>query len=133
MLAQKLKLQTEKALMEITQQQAETKKKEAVILAQMESEVSKIKMEKIIQEKEAQKRIALIQNEIELAQKKAETDAKYYKEVKEIEANEKKLTPQYLKYALIQGLTNNVKLYFGESIPKYIGESMKLLDFDKTE
>ena len=133
MLAQKLKLQTEKALMEIIQQQAETKKKEAVILAQMDSDVSKIKMEKIIQEKEAQKRIALIQNEIELAQKKAETDAKYYKEVKEIEANEKKLTPQYLKYSLIQGLTNNVKLYFGESIPKYIGESMKLLDFDKTE
>lgn len=132
-LAQKLKLQTEKALMEITQQQAETKKKEAVILAQMESEVSKIKMEKVIQEKEAQKRIALIQNEIELAQKKAETDAKYYKEVKEIEANEKKLTPQYLKYSLIQGLTHNVKLYFGESIPKYIGESMKLLDSVNTE
>ena len=88
-LAQRLKLQTEKSLMEITQQQAETKKKEAVIIAQMESEVSKIKMEKIILEKEAQKKIALIQNEMELAQKKGETDAKYYKEVKEIEANEK--------------------------------------------
>ena len=119
--------------MEITQQQAETKKKEAVIIAQMESEVSKIKMEKIILEKEAQKKIALIQNEMELAQKKGETDAKYYKEVKEIEANERKLTPQYLKYTLIQGLTNNVKLYFGDSIPKYIGDGLKLLDSVDTQ
>lgn len=111
----------------VKEKQAETRKKEAMIQAQMEAEVSKIQMERMIAEKEANKKVALIENEMELAKKKAETDAKYYKEIKEIEANTKKLTPEYLKYTLIQGITNNTKLYFGESIPKYIGDNMKIL------
>ena len=127
-LAMKLKLQTEKSVSEIVQQQAETKKNEAIILAQSEAEVSKIHMEKIIAEKEGAKKVALIENEIELANKKSKTDAQYYKEIKEIEANEKKLTQQYLKYALIGALTTNVKFYFGNSIPKYIDASLKQLD-----
>lgn len=39
---------------------------------------------------------------------------------KEIEANNKKLTPEYLKYMSIIHLSNNTKLYFGDSIPKYL-------------
>ena len=129
-LEMRLKLQTEISLSEIAQQKAETKKREGIIIAQSEAEVSKIKMEKIIAEKEAQKKIEIIQNEIELAQKKSETDAKFYNELKEIEANDKKLTQSYLKFSLIQGLSKNVKLYFGDSIPKYIGEGLKMLEYD---
>ena len=39
---------------------------------------------------------------------------------KEIEANQRKLTPEYLKYTAIKTLINNSQLYFGESIPKYL-------------
>jgi len=39
---------------------------------------------------------------------------------KEIEANQKKLTPEYLKYTAIKTLINNTQLYFGDSIPKYL-------------
>ena len=38
----------------------------------------------------------------------------------QIEANNKKLTPEYLKYISITSLINNTKFYFGESIPKYL-------------
>ena len=129
-LEMRLKLQTEISLSEIAQQKAETKKREGIIPAQSEAGVSKIKMEKIVAEKETQKKIEIIQNEIELAQKKSETDAKFYKELKEIVANDKKLTQSYLKYSSIQGLSKNVKLYFGDSIPKYIGEGLKMLEYD---
>lgn len=117
----------------VKEKQAETRKKEALIQAQTEAEVSKIEMERHIAEKEAKKKVELIENEIALAKKKADTDAKYYKEIKEIEANAKKLTPEYLKFMLIQGLTNNTKMYFGNSIPTYIAENIKVLEeeFDK--
>lgn len=112
----------------VKEKQAETRKKEAMIQAQTEAEVSKIEMERHIAEKEAKKKVALIENEMELAKKKAETDAKYYKELKEIEANSKKLTPEYLQYVMYQSLTSNTKMYFGSSIPAYIGENIKVLD-----
>ena len=108
----------------VKEKKAETIKKEAMIKAQTEAEVSRIQMEV----KQAEKEVSLIQNQIELEKKKAETDARYYKETKEIEANLMKLTPEYLKYSLIMGITNNTKIYFGESIPKFIGDNMKLLN-----
>lgn len=108
----------------VKEKKAETIKKESMIRAQTEAEVSRIQMEV----KQAEKEVSNIQNQIELEKKKAETDAKYYKETKEIEANLLKLTPEYLKYSLILGITNNTKIYFGESIPKFIGDNMLLLD-----
>lgn len=47
---------------------------------------------------------------------------------KEIEANNQKLTPQYLKYMSIMHLTNNTKFYFGESIPKYLSTNVLVED-----
>lgn len=45
------------------------------------------------------------------------------KMAKEIEANQKKLTPEYLQYTAIINLINNTQLYFGDSIPKYLTNS----------
>ncbi len=56
------------------------------------------------------------------------TDAEFYKISKEIEANNKKLTPDYLKFIALQSISNNTKFYFGESIPKYINTN----SFDET-
>jgi hypothetical protein len=55
-----------------------------------------------------------------LEKQRTVTDAEYYKIAKEIEANNKKLTPEYLKFTAITSLSNNTKFYFGESIPKYL-------------
>jgi hypothetical protein len=43
---------------------------------------------------------------------------------KEIEANQKKLTPEYLRYSSIIHLANNTKMFFGESIPKYLSSNV---------
>lgn len=59
-----------------------------------------------------------------MEKQKAYTDAEFYKISKEIEANNKKLTPDYLKYVALVNLSNNTKFYFGESIPKYISSNI---------
>ncbi len=59
-------------------------------------------------------------DQIYLEKQKTITDAEHYKITKEIDANNKKLTPEYLKYIAIMSVTNNTKFYFGESIPKYL-------------
>ena len=125
--AEKTKLAYEIEVQRVKEMQAETKKKEDMIIAQSLAAVSKIEMEKMIAEKEANKKVALIENEIELAKKNTETDAKYYKEMKEIEANRKRLTPEFLQYSLVQSISNNTKLYFGNSIPNYISENVDTL------
>ncbi len=65
-----------------------------------------------------------------MEKQKAYTDAEFYKISKEIEANNKKLTPEYLKYVGLVNLSNNTKFYFGESIPKYISSNI-LIESDK--
>ena len=72
-------------------------------------------------EKEAAKKMELIENEISLAKKKAKTDAESYDLLKKAEANEKLLTESYLKSLSIEALANNTKIFFGSSIPEFIG------------
>ena len=104
----------------VLEKEAETTRKQNIIKAQADAEVSKIIKEKEINEHESKKRIQEIENQIYLEKQKTITDAEYYKITKEIEANNKKLTPEYLKYMSILSVSNNTKFYFGESIPKYL-------------
>jgi len=59
-----------------------------------------------------------------LEREKAKADADFYKISKEIEANQMKLTPEYLQKLQIESVTQNTKYYFGESIPKFFTENM---------
>lgn len=120
----------------VLEKEAETTRKQNIIKAQSEAEVSKIIKEKEINEHESKRRIQEIESKlfivkilnlifvssdlIYLENQRTVTDAEYYKISKEIEANNKKLTPEYLKYISITSLINNTKFYFGESIPKYL-------------
>jgi hypothetical protein len=106
--------------------EAETKRKQNIISAQTEAEVSKIKKEQEITEFEAKKKIQDLENQIYLDKEKAIADAHDYNIKKEIEANNKKLTPAYLEYVKIMHLTNNTKFYFGESLPKYMSSNILL-------
>jgi hypothetical protein len=54
---------------------------------------------------------------------KSDADSYYYREIKEIDANEKRLTDQYLRLKWLEALGNNTKLYFGDSIPKYLASN----------
>ena len=81
-------------------------------------------MEKQIAENEAKQKMEHIENEIYLAKNQARTDASYYQSLKEIEANQQKLTPEYLQKLAIESLSANTKLYFGPSIPNYVQDNV---------
>lgn len=58
-----------------------------------------------------------------LEREKAIADASFYRGIKEAEANEKKLTPEFLEYTHILAVANNTKVYFGEKIPSLFVEN----------
>ena len=89
-------------------------------------------MEKQILQKESKKKMEEIENEIYLTKEKVIADAHFYKVSKMIEAEQKQLTPQYLKKLAIESFSNNTKVYFGNSIPHMIFENMdKMLETEK--
>ena len=95
-----------------------------MIKAQAEAEISKIEMEKQVHAKEALKKMEEIENEIYVEREKSKADAHHYKIMKMIESEQAQLTPQYLQKLAIESFTNNTKLYFGDSIPKFISENI---------
>lgn len=81
-------------------------------------------MEKQILAKESLKKMEDIENTIYIEREKAKADAHYYKISKMIEAEQKQLTPEYLKKLAIESFSNNTKIYFGQSIPQMIFENV---------
>ena len=61
--------------------------------------------------------IVILLDATHLAKQKAQADDEYYSEMKHIEANSKKLTPEYLEFMKIQAIGQNHKIYYGNSIP----------------
>ncbi len=125
----KLLISTERQ--KVLEREAETSKKQAIIKAQTEAEISKIVKEKEILEQESKMKIADIQNQMNFNAAKSQADSEFYKQTKEIDANEKRLTEKYLKYVWLQALSNNTKIYFGDSIPKYMSTN-KLEDMNNS-
>jgi len=121
-------METEKTKLLISQQRqkvvekdAETERKRAVIEADKAAMIQKIKTDALVQEKEQLRKISEIEDTTKLAREKTLVDAEAYKQLKEAEANQAKLTPAYLQYSMYQSLSNNTKLFFGPDIPTYLG------------
>lgn len=89
-------------------------------------------MQKRVASKESEKKMEEIENEIYRLREQNKADARHYAVIKEIEAELAQLTPQYLQKLAIESLSNNTKIYFGNSIPSYltenIGDLQKSLD-----
>jgi len=107
--------------------QAQREAEVAKINAEMEASVSRIAMDKEIMLKDGERQKADIENQMLLSREKAQTDAAFYKIVKESEANEARYTENFLRYTLFTSLSNNTKIYFGEKIPQIF------IDFIDTE
>jgi hypothetical protein len=122
--AEKTKYLIEIERQRVLEKEAETKRKQVVIAAQTEAEVSQIKKEQELFEYEAKKKIQDLENKIYMEKEKTIADAENYRIQKEIEANNRRLTPAYLDYLRILHLSNNTKLYFGESLPKFISSNI---------
>ncbi|XP_063696268.1 erlin-1-like [Culicoides brevitarsis] len=107
----------------VVEKNAETDRKKAVIEAEKVAQVSKIQYEQKIMERESQKRIEAIENEIQAEKLKTQTDTEFYRVQKQAEANKLLLTREYLELVKYQSLSNNNKIYYGEKIPNIFGTS----------
>lgn len=125
---QKTKLKVSAEEMKVVRNYEETEQMRATIQANREAEVarinaekqatvSKITVERELLEKEGQRKLAEVANQMLLDKEKALADAEFYKKQSEAKSMEKLLTPEYLQYTLFQALANNTKIYFGEKIP----------------
>jgi len=124
-------METEKTKLLISQQRqkvvekdAETERKRAVIEAEKLAMIQKIKTDAIVLEKEELRKISEIEDATNLARQKGIADAEAYKQMKEAEANQAKLTPAYLEYSRYQSLSNNTEIFFGPDIPTYFGSML---------
>jgi len=104
------------ALMRATVQ-AQKEAEVARINAEQASSVSKINAMREINEKEAEKKKRIIDDEIAVHYQKAQADAEFYRLNKQAEANERLYTENFLRYVLYTSLANNTKIYFGEKLP----------------
>jgi len=115
--AEKTKLLIAVESQKVAEKEAETDRKRATIEAQKHADVAKINMEKELMQETTKKTISAVQDETHLAKERAWTDAIYYKQVKEADANTALLTAEYLDYMHILALANNTKVYFGDKVP----------------
>ena len=116
---------------QVVEKEAETDRRRAVIEAEKLAQVAKIQYEQKILGKESEKRIAEIEAEMHLAKERSLADANKYKSDTEAESNKVKLTPEYLQWSMYQALTQNTKIYFGNSIPNIFTGADGLSSIDK--
>merc|ERR1719445_153771 len=123
--AEKTKLLISSQKQKVIEKDAETDRKKAIIEAEKEAQVAKIKYEQNILEKESQQKIETLTDQMHLAKEKSKTDAEYYKIQKQAEANRLLLSKEYLELKKIEAMANNNKVYFGPDIPNMFLSSDK--------
>ncbi|KAF3323384.1 Erlin-2 [Carex littledalei] len=104
----------------VAEKEAETEKKIALSQAEKNAQVSLILMEQKLMEKDSIRSQEAIENEMFLAREKSQTDASFYRVMKEAEANKLKLTPEFLELKFIESIANNMKIFFGNKVPSMI-------------
>merc|ERR1719244_523827 len=122
----KLLIATEKQ--KVIEKESETERKKAVIEAEKEAMVAKIKYEQNILERESMQKMETIMDQMHVDKEKRRTDAEFYKIQKQAEANQLLLTTEYLELKRIEAMANNNKVYFGPDIPNMFidGEQGKI-------
>ncbi|KAJ3673103.1 hypothetical protein LUZ60_006477 [Juncus effusus] len=113
----------------VAEKEAETQKKIALSAAEKNSQVSRILMEQKLMEKDSSKRQEAIENEMFVARERAQTDANFYRVMKEAEANKLKLTAEFLQLRFIEAISNNTKIFFGDKVPHMIMDQKLLVNY----
>ena len=113
--AEKTKLLISNQRQRVIEKDAETERKKAVIEAEKEAQVAKIKYEQNILEKESLQKMETINDEVHLAKEKSRADAEFYKIQKQAESNRLLLTKEYLDVKRIEAMAVNNKVGLGYS------------------
>merc|ERR1719192_1231831 len=115
--AEKTKLLISTQRQKVIEKDAETERKKAVIEAEKEAQVAKIRYEQNIQEKESMQKMEAINDNVHLAKEKSRADAEFYKVERSASANKLLLSKEYLELKKIEAMSVNNKVYFGPDIP----------------
>jgi hypothetical protein len=112
-----VKVQWTEQLVATQQQKTEQIKKEteslkAVADAPREKTVLKITIEKAVLQKEGEKNISELDNEIVRKREESNADVENYKKMKDAAANLKLYSPDYVKLELAKAMNNNTKYFF---------------------
>merc|ERR1719342_513218 len=127
--AEKTKLMISTQRQKVIEKDAETDRKKAVIEAEKEAQVAKIKYEQNIQEKESMQKMEAINDNVHLAKEKSRADAEFYKVERSASANKLLLSKEYLELKKIEAMSVNNKVYFGPDIPNmFINEREDVRD-----
>uniref|UniRef100_A0A8C6NPB4 Erlin-1 n=1 Tax=Nothobranchius furzeri TaxID=105023 RepID=A0A8C6NPB4_NOTFU len=127
--AEKTRLLITAQTQKVVEKEAETERKKAIIEAQKVAQVAEIHFKQKVMEKETEKKISEIEDAAFLAREKAKADAEYYTAAKSAEANQLKLTPEYLELMKYQAIAANSKIYFGQDIPNmFLVSSLKMVE-----
>merc|ERR1719481_688164 len=127
--SEKTKLLISTQRQKVIEKDAETERKKAVIEAEKEAQVAKIKYEQNILEKEAMQKMEAINDNVHLAQEKSRADAEFYKVERSASANKLLLSKEYLDLKRIEAMAVNNKVYFGPDIPNmFINEREDVRD-----
>jgi len=115
-----VKVQWTEQLVATQQQKTEKIKKETELIkaladAEREKQVLEIHIEEKILEKEGEKNISMINNEIRKEAEENDAQIKKYKIEQEALANAQLHTPEYVKLHLAKSISNNTKFYFSEN------------------
>ncbi|XP_067828654.1 erlin-1-like [Heptranchias perlo] len=114
---EKTKLLISAQRQKVVEQEAETERKRAIIEAEKFAQVAHIQFQQKVMEKETQKKISEIEDYTYLAREKTKADADFYTAQKTAQANQLKLTKEYLELVKYQAISANSKIYFGSDIP----------------
>merc|ERR1719219_2065509 len=124
--AEKTKLMISTQKQKVIEKDAETERKKAVIEAEKEAQVAKIRYEQNILEKESMATMEKITDSIHLAKEKSRADAEFYKIERSATANKLLLSKEYLELKKIEAMAINNKVYFGPDIPNmFLSENAK--------
>merc|ERR1719419_400172 len=118
--AEKTKLMIATQRQKVDEKTAETERKLAVINAEKEAQVAKIKHSIKLLEKQSLQRIAEIDDSMHKAKEKSRSEAEYYKLSRQAEANKLLLTDEYLALKKFDATMKNQNVFFGPDIPNTI-------------
>merc|ERR1712188_149859 len=112
----------------LVEKQAMTERKRALIEAEKAAAVEAVQLERALKQRENERQLAAIQNDMVVSRSKADADAELYRATKEAEANRIRLTPELLQLEAVRALANNTKVFWGERLPSlYIDGATGLL------
>jgi regulator of protease activity HflC (stomatin/prohibitin superfamily) len=113
---EKTKLLIEIERQKVIAKEAETASIKATIEAQMEQEVSKIKMEQELLEKQAHQEMQQVTDKLHLLTQKAATDARAYHAAVRAQANALRMTPAFIESETYKRVAQQDKSFYGNSL-----------------